>query len=237
MCLRNQSLCPRAALSCGFPQPGGEEERAAFVLPPAPRSHAAGTRGGTRGQRCWEGWEGKGPRARGCPVGAFPRGQPPRPCRCSSRAPREGLPAPSPIPVIPIARLGGARAASSPQPHPASYLSPPYPALAAGPFPYRACCCASARIWAGNSLSPLSLSLPPQPGSPDFGAPTPRAPLRSDQLHATEGGEQRGESPGRPLLAGFFFFSPPPRTQPSPRGSVGQGGSVRRPGRWLTRLL
>lgn len=80
------------------------------------------------------------------------------------RAPRGGLPAsssgPDPCRAF-LPRLGGVRAASSPQPgagpHPASYLSPPYPALAAGPFPYRACWCVSACISAGNSLS-LSLS-------------------------------------------------------------------------------
>lgn len=117
--------------------------------------------------------------------------------------------------MIPIARPGGARAASSPQPHPASYLSPPYPALAAGPFPYRACCCASARIWAGNSLS--ALSLPPQPGRPHFGAPTQEEGQASRPAAGqTSCTRQREESSGETArggrsLRGFF----PPSSLPA----------------------
>lgn len=215
MCLRNQSLCPRAALSCGFPQPGDEEERGGESrLCAAPPQHPAATLLAPAAGRFGvlllgrRGAEGTGLSLWGISPGAAPTILTPQ-----LPSPPGGSPSPVPNPNDPNRPAGGSRGCFLPAAPPCLLSLPPYPALAAGPFPYRACCCASARIWAGNSLS--ALSLPPSPGR--FGCPDPGggpglAPrCRSDQLHATEGGEQRGDSPGRPLLAGFF----PPLLAPS----------------------
>lgn len=118
--------------------------------------------------------------------------------------------------MIPIARLGGAGAASSPRPHPASYLSllilPWPPALSLiGP--------AAAPLLASGQVTPslLSPSLPPQA---DLGAPTREEGQASRPAAGqTSCTRQREESSGETArggrsLRGFFPPSSLPAVSP-----------------------